>query len=79
MDGKEKKVKEKTDIKLIITSLFWILVLALTTLGIMLWISPNEKGLAVFLIGFLGVVVLIVLIALYINYAVNIYKQVKKK
>jgi len=79
MDEKEKKVKSKTDIKLIITSLFWILVLALTTLGIMLWISPNEKGLAVFLIGFFVAVVLIVLIALYINYAVNIYKQVKKK
>ncbi len=76
---KQDKNKGKPDLKLIINSLFWILVLALTTLGIMIWISPDAKGLVVFLIGFFVAVILIVLIALYINYAVNIYKQIKDK
>lgn len=76
---KENKNKEKPDLKLIIHSLFWILALALSTLGIMIWISPDAKGLVAFLIGFFVAVVLIVLIALYINYAVNIYKQIKDK
>ncbi len=76
---KQDKNKGKPDLKLIINSLFWILVLALTTLGIMIWISPDAKGLVVFLIGFFVAVILIVLIALYINYVVNIYKQIKDK
>ncbi len=76
---KQDKNKGKPNLKLIINSLFWILILALTTLGIMIWISPDAKGLVVFLIGFFVAVILIVLIALYINYAVNIYKQIKDK
>ncbi|MCF6243369.1 MAG: hypothetical protein L3J74_18790 [Bacteroidales bacterium] len=76
---KPDKNKKKPELKLIINSLFWILILALTTLGIMIWISPDAKGLPVFLVGFFVVVVLIVLIALYINYAVSIYKQIKDK
>jgi membrane protein YdbS with pleckstrin-like domain len=66
-------------LKTVIVSLFWILILALITLGIMIWISPEAKGLVVFLIGFFITVVIIVLIALYINYAVSIYKQIKDK
>ncbi len=78
MEKREKK-SVKPDLKTIIVSLFWILILALITLGIMIWISPEAKGLVVFLIGFFITVVVIVLIALYINYAVNIYKQIKDK
>ncbi len=78
MEKREKK-SIKPDLKTIIVSLFWILILALITLGIMIWISPEAKGLVVFLIGFFITVVIIVLIALYINYAVNIYKQIKDK
>jgi membrane protein YdbS with pleckstrin-like domain len=77
-----KKSKEKPvrlNLKTIIVSLFWILILALITLEIMIWISPEAKGLVVFLTGFFVTVVIIVLIALYINYAVNIYKQIKDK
>jgi uncharacterized membrane protein SirB2 len=68
----------KTKFKKIVKSLVWILLLSFTGLIIMLLISPESKALPVFLIGFFIAIVIIVLIALYINYAVSIYKQIKE-
>ena len=75
---KDKNIKEKASLKTILKSIFWILILAIVTLLVMVWISPDAKGLPVFLIGFFIAEVIVVLLALYINYAVNIYKQIKK-
>ena len=75
---KNKKTNKNPSIKTILKSIFWILILAIVTLLIMIWISPDAKGLPVFLIGFFVAEVIVVLLALYINYAVNIYKQIKK-
>ena len=72
------KTENKINIKEIIKSIFWILLLSLSGLGLMMLISPEAKVLPVFLIGFFVIVVIIVLVALYINYAVNIYKQITK-
>ena len=76
----KQKVKEskKTKDKRVLKALFWILLLSLSGFGVMRWISPEAKALPVFLIGFFVAILLIVLIALYINYAVNIYKQIKE-
>ena len=74
----QKKIKDKTNIKKVIIALFWIALLSLSGLGIMISISPESKALPVFLIAFFVVMVAIVLIALYINYVVNIYKQIKE-
>jgi len=71
--------RQTSKIKKILISVFWIVILALTTLFIMMWISPGAKALPYFLIGFFIVEVLIVLVALYINYVVNLYKQLRKK
>ncbi len=76
----KQEIKENTKRrnKKVLKSLLWILLLSLAGFIIMLWISPESKALPVFLIGFFIAMVLIVLIALYINYAVNIYKQIKE-
>ncbi len=76
----KQEIKENTKSrnKKVLKSLLWILLLSLTGFIIMLWISPESEALPVFLIGFFIAMVLIVLIALYINYAVSIYKQIKE-
>ena len=72
------EVNNKERNKKVLKSLLWILLLSVTGLIVMMWISPDSRALPVFLIGFFVVIVLIVLIALYINYAVTIYKQIKE-
>ena len=67
----------KKSIKAVLKSLFWISLISATGFGIMLMISPGAKSLSVFLIGFIILVIVVVLIALYINYLINIYKQIK--
>lgn len=76
----KQKAKEnnKINIKKVIKALLWILLLSLSGFGIMIWISPDAKALPVLLIGFFVTIVIIVLIAMYINYAVSIYKQIKE-
>ncbi len=75
---KDIKTNSNPSLKTILKSIFWILILAIVTLLVMVWISPDAKGLPVFLIVFFIAEVIVVLLALYINYAVNIYKQIKK-
>ncbi|RLD67613.1 MAG: hypothetical protein DRI95_04560 [Bacteroidetes bacterium] len=65
-------------VKKVIIALFWIILLSLTGFGTMILISPEAKALPIFLIVFFVALVVIVLIALYINYAVNIYKQIRE-
>ncbi len=65
-------------VKKVIIALFWIILLSLTGFGIMILISPEAKALPIFLIVFFVALVVIVLIALYINYAVSIYKQIRE-
>ena len=72
------KENNKSRNKKILISLLWILLLSITGFVIMLWISPESRALPIFLIGFFAAVVLIVSIALYINYAVRIYKKIKE-
>lgn len=67
----------KKRLKTVLKSLFWIVLISASGLGIMLMISPGAKSLLVFLIGFMILVIVVVLIALYINYLINIYKQIK--
>ena len=74
----QREQNDKANSKKIIKSLLWILLLSLSGFVIMMLISPESRALPVFLIGFFVAIVVIVLIALYINYAVNIYKQIKK-
>ena len=74
----QREKKDKTSIKKVIIVLFWIVLLALSGFGIMILISPEAKALPVFLIAFFVAIVVIVLIALYINYAVSIYKQIRE-
>ncbi len=76
MNQREKS--EKPNKKKVIKALLWILILSLTGFAIMMWISPESRALPVFLIGFFIAMVVIVLLALYINYAVSIYKQIKE-
>ncbi len=74
----QREQNDKANSKKIIKSLLWILLLSLSGFVIMMLISPESRALPVFLIGFFVAIVVIVLIALYINYAVSIYKQIKK-
>ena len=75
-----KKTKDRNSkLRQIFQSLIWITVLALSSLVIMVWISGDTKALPVFLIGFFGMEVIVILLALYINYVVSVYKQIKGK
>ena len=74
----KREEKAKMKVKKVIISLFWIILLSLTGFGTMILISPEAKALPIFLIVFFVALVVIVLIALYINYAVNIYKQIRE-
>ena len=60
-------------------ALAWMLLIVLTGFIILILISPASKALPVFLIGFLVTVIIIVLLALYINYIVNMFKQIREK
>ncbi|MEN8120244.1 MAG: hypothetical protein ABFS35_07855 [Bacteroidota bacterium] len=74
----QSKKKDKTSLKKVIIALLWIVLLSLSGFGIMVLISPEAKALPVFLIAFFIIMVVIVLIALYINYAVSIYKEIRE-
>ena len=74
----KREKKDKTKLKNVIIAMFWIVLLSLTGFGIMILISPEAKALPIFLIAFFIALVVIILIALYINYAVSIYKQIRE-
>ncbi len=74
----KREEKAEMKVKKVIIALFWIILLSLTGFGTMILISPEAKALPIFLIVFFVALVVIVLIALYINYAVNIYKQIRE-
>ena len=56
-----------------------ILALTIIAYGFMIIISPESKALQVFIFSFIIALIIVVLIAIYINYAVNMYKQIRKK
>ena len=75
----KKTTNSKAKNKKLIKALLWILVISISVFVFMVMISPESKALPVFLIGFFVLMVIIVLLALYINYAVNIYKQLNEE
>jgi len=73
--GKENLTK--IEAKLILQTIAIILFLAVCTYFIMKLINKESDSLSLFLIGFGGVFVSIVLLAIYIKYVVNIYYQIR--
>lgn len=73
--GKENITK--IGAKLTVQTIAIILFLAVCTYFIMKLIDKESDSLSLFLIGFGGVFVFIVLLAIYIKYVVNIYYQIK--
>jgi len=74
---KEKTPRDETNnfIKVVVL----ILVIAVCTFFILIWISPESKNLAKFLIGFGFSFVGIVLFVYFIKYIANIYKQIRNR
>ena len=74
----KNELNSKAKNKKVMKALLWILLISVSVFVLMIMISPESKALPVFLIGFFVLMVIIVLMALYINYAYNIYKQIKE-
>ncbi|MBN2756056.1 MAG: hypothetical protein JXR51_02690 [Bacteroidales bacterium] len=63
---------------LVIKVIFNIILMVFLGFGLLILISPQSKALPIFLITLAISAFIIVLIALYINYAANMYNQIKK-
>jgi len=72
------KTKNKSIIY-ILKTLIQIFIITVVGFSLMILISPNSKALQVFLFFYSIYFIIIVLIAIYINYTINIYKEIRKK
>ena len=72
------KTKNKSIIY-ILKTLIQIFIITVVGFSLMILISPNSKALQVFLFFYSIYFIIIVLIAIYINYTIGIYKEIRKK